>query len=156
MSGSPRHVLHVVRLRLYAGWRDGAIVLAAVEPPLITQYAQANGTLRELLQTIFISIHNAVYPGLWNPLEAALAGVWLVGTGSLLWRERRIFGITSLLLGIGALLDAFGNIAELEPVFLLGVSWLVLFFFVWVAWCIRELVSQPELVSIQVQNTTHP
>lgn len=134
----------------------GAIVLAAVEPPLITQYAQANGTLRELLQTIFISFHNAVYLGLWNPLEAALAGIWLVGIGSLLWRERRAFGIVSILLGTGALLDVFGNIVELEPVFLLGVSWLVLFFFVWVAWCIRELVSQPELVSTQVQNTTYP
>ena len=118
----------------------GAILLAAVEPPLIIQYAQASGAQRETLHIVFTSFLNAVYLGLWNPLEALLAGIWWVGVGSLLRRERRGLGIVSILLGVGALLDAFGNLVGLEPIFLLGVSWLVLFFFVWIAWCGIELL----------------
>jgi hypothetical protein len=121
----------------------GAILLAAVEPPLIIQYVQASSTQRETLQIVFTSFLNAVYLGLWNPLEALLAGIWWVGVGSLLRRERRGLGIVSILLGVGALLDAFGNFMGVEPIFLLGVSWLVLFFFVWVAWCGIELLWRP-------------
>lgn len=121
----------------------GAIILSAVEPPLIAQYAQTSGVLRETLQTVFSSFLNAVYLGLWNPLEALLAGIWWVGTGSLLRHQRRSLGIVSILLGVGALLDAFGSIVGLEPVFLLGVSWLVLFSLVWVAWCGIELLRRP-------------
>jgi hypothetical protein len=118
----------------------GAILLAAVEPPLIMQYAQVSGAQRETLHIVFTSFLNAVYLGLWNPLEALLAGIWWVGVGSLLRRERRGLGMVSILLGVGALLDAFGNFVGLEPIFLLGASWLVLFFFVWAAWCGIELL----------------
>jgi hypothetical protein len=118
----------------------GAMLLAAVEPPLIIQYVQANGAQRETLHIVFTSFLNAVYLGLWNPLEALFAGIWWVGVGSLLIHERRGLGIVSILLGMGALLDAFGTFVGLEPIFLLGVSWLVLFFFVWVVWCGIELL----------------
>ena len=123
----------------------GAIILAAVEPPLIIQYAHASNAQHETLQSIFISFLNAVYLGLWNPLEALLAGIWWVGIGSLLRHQRRGLGIGSMLLGVGALLDAFGNFVGLEAVFLLGVSWLVFFFFVWVAWCGIELLWRPSI-----------
>ena len=121
----------------------GAIVLAAVEPPIIVQYAQASGAQREVLQSIFASFLNAVYLGLWNPLEALFAGIWWIGTGWLLRHKRRALGVVSMLLGVGALLDASGSFVGLEPVFLLGVSWLVLFFFVWAAWCGVELLRRP-------------
>jgi hypothetical protein len=123
----------------------GAILLAAVEPPLIIQYVQARSAQRETLQIVFTSFLNAVYLGLWNPLEALLAGIWWVGIGSLLRYRRPGLGIVSMLLGVGALLDAFGNFVGLEPVFLLGVSWLVFFFFVWVAWCGIELLWRPSI-----------
>jgi Domain of unknown function (DUF4386) len=124
----------------------GAILLSAVEPPLIIQYAHASNAQREILQTVFTSFLNAVYLGWWNPLEALFAGIWWVGIGSLLRHKRRGLGIASMLLGVGALLDAFGNFTGLEPVFLVGVSWLVLFFFVWVAWCGSELLRQPSII----------
>ncbi len=127
----------------------GAIMLAAVEPPLIVQYAQATAASRETLQIVFNSFLNAVYLGLWNPLEALLAGIWWVGIGALMKRERRALGIVTMLLGLGALLDAVGNIIGQEAIFVIGVSWLVLFFFVWVAWCGIELLRRP-LVSAGV------
>lgn len=123
----------------------GAIILAAVEPPLIIQYAQASSAQRETLQIVFTSFLNAVYLGLWNPLEALLAGIWWVGIGSLLRYQRPGLGIVSILLGVGALLDAFGNFVGLETLFLLGVGWLVFFFFVWLAWCGIELLWRPSI-----------
>jgi hypothetical protein len=121
----------------------GAIILAAVEPPLINHYAQATAAQREVLQVVFISFLNAVYLSLWNLLEALLAGIWWVGMGALLRGERRALGIVTILLGLGALLDAFGNFARLEAVFILRGSWLALVFFVWVAWCGIELLRRP-------------
>lgn len=121
----------------------GAIVLAAVEPPLIIQYTRATGPQRDTLQLVFSAFLNAVYLGLWNPLEALLAGIWWVGIGSILSRERRALGIVTIILGLGALLDAISSILNFEAGFILGVGWLVGFFFVWVAWCGIELLRLP-------------
>ncbi len=127
----------------------GAIILAAVAPPLMVQYAQASAAQRDTLQIVFNSFLNAVYLGLWNPLEALLGGIWWVGIGARMRRERRALGIVTMLLGLGALLDAFGQLIGVDAVFMLGVIWLVLFFFVWVAWCGIELGRRP-LVSDEV------
>jgi hypothetical protein len=121
----------------------GAIILAAVEPPLIVQYAQVSAAQREMLLVVFNSFLNAVYLGLWNPLEAFLAGIWWVGIGGVLRRERRGLGIVTILLGLGALLDAFSQFVGLEAGFIIGVTWLVLFFFVWLIWCGIDLLREP-------------
>src|SRR5512132_2845848 len=55
----------------------GAIVLSAVLPPLIHEFAQASASQRETLQVVFNSFLNAVFLGLWNPLEVLLLSIWL-------------------------------------------------------------------------------
>lgn len=65
----------------------GAIVLSTVLPPI--DYAQASASQRETLQVVFNSCLNAVFLGLWNPLEVFLLGIWLLGLGPLIQRERR-------------------------------------------------------------------
>ena len=86
----------------------GAIVLSAVLPPLMNEYAQASASHRETLQVVFNGFLNAVFLGLWNPLEVFLFGIWLVGLGPLIQHERPRLGIITRLLGISALIDSAG------------------------------------------------
>ena len=81
----------------------GAATLAAVHPPLITAYAQASAGQRAAVETVFVTLWNMVYGGLWNILGELLAGIWFLGIGLLLRSERRIFGVVSIILGISAL-----------------------------------------------------
>ena len=87
----------------------GAIVLSAVLPPLIDEYAQASASQREMLQVVFNSFLNAVFLGLWNPLEVFLLSIWLLGLGPLIQRERRALGIVTRLLGFSALIESIGR-----------------------------------------------
>ena len=121
----------------------GAITLAAVLPPLIAQYAQAGASQRETLQIIFDSFMNAVYLGLWNPLEVLFFGVWFVGIGSLLRKERRILGIVTFIIGVFTLLDPLGKILQIDTIFLVGVGGMALLVPVWLVWIGIDLVKRP-------------
>ena len=71
----------------------GAVILAAVHPPLINAYAQASVEQRPVLETVFSAIWNMVYGGMWGILEVVLVGIWFLGIGLLLRGERRLFSI---------------------------------------------------------------
>jgi hypothetical protein len=109
----------------------GAIVLSAVLPPLIKEYAQASAAQRDTLQAVFNSFLNAVFLGLWNPLEVFLLGIWLLGLGPLIQRERRALGIITRLLGLSALIDSIGRFLDLPTIFFIGSSGLFLLVPVW-------------------------
>ena len=121
----------------------GAATLAAVQPPLINLYAQASVDQRYVLETIFSTIWNMVFGGIWNILDALLVGVWFLGIGWLLRTERRIFSIVSIILGTSALLDSLGMILNIEVIFLLGVSIYVLLAPLWVLWLGIDLLRKP-------------
>ena len=123
----------------------GAAMLAAVQPPLINSYAQASADQRYVLETIFSTIWNMVFGGIWNILEALLVGVWFLGIGWLLRTERCIFSIVSIILGTAALLDLLGMILNIEVIFLLGAAIYVFLAPFWVLWLgidlLRKLVQ---------------
>ena len=121
----------------------GAIILAAVEPPLIVEYAQAAGPRRETIEVVFKAVYNAVDRGLWNPLDALLAGVWWVGIGLALRRERAWLGIVTVVLGAAALADAAGRIFAVEALYQAGVGGILLLVPVWALWCGIELLRKP-------------
>ncbi len=121
----------------------GAIVLSAVEPPLIIEYAQASASRREILQVVFNSFYRAVDRGLWNPLEALLAAIWWIGIGFAVRRERTALGIVTIVLGISALLDAVGRILSVEAIFQVGVSGLFVLLPVWALWFGIDLLRRP-------------
>lgn len=121
----------------------GAATLAAVQPALINLYAQASADQRYVLETIFSTIWNMVFGGMWNILDALLVGVWFLGIGWFLRTERRIFSIVSIILGTSALLDSLGMILNIEVIFLLGVSIYVLLAPFWVLWLGIDLVRKP-------------
>ncbi len=121
----------------------GAVILAAVHPPLISAYAQASVEQRPALETVFSAVWNMVYGGMWNILGELLAGIWFVGVGLLLRGERRIFSIVTMILGISALLDSLGMILNFEGLALLGLSIFVVLAPVWALWLGIDLLRKP-------------
>lgn len=121
----------------------GAIVLSAVLPPLINEYAQASASQRDHLQVVFNSFLNAVFLGLWNPLEVFLLGIWLVGLGPLIQRERRALGIVTRLLGLSALIDSIGRFLDIGTIFFIGSSGLFLLVPIWLTWWAVDLLRKP-------------
>jgi len=121
----------------------GAIVLSAVLPPLINDYAQASTSEREALQVVFNSFLRAVFLGLWNPLEGFLLSIWLLGLGPLIQRERRGLGIVTRSLGLSALIDSTGRFLDIGTIFFVGSSGLFLLVPIWlIGWAI-DLTRNP-------------
>jgi hypothetical protein len=121
----------------------GAIVLSAVLPPLINDYVQASVSQRDALQVVFNSFLNAVFLGLWNPLEVFLLGIWLVGLGPFIQRERWALGIVTRLLGLSALIDSTGRFLDIQTIFFIGSSGLFLLVPVWLIWWGIDLLRKP-------------
>jgi len=63
----------------------------------------------------------SITPGLWNPLEISLLGIWSLGIGSFLRRERSALGILTLVIGGFAMLDALDWITQIDLIFRIGV-----------------------------------
>ena len=127
----------------------GAVILAAIQPPLIKAYAQASVEQRVMLETVFNTIWSMVYGGMWNILGGLLAGTWFLGIGLLLRSERRPFSVVTIILGISALLDSLGMILSVEALALLGVAIYVLLAPVWALWIGIDLLRKP----VQIQTT---
>ena len=126
----------------------GAIVLSAVLPPLMNEYTQASTSQRETLQVVFNSFLNAVFLGLWNPLEVFLLSIWLTGLGPLIQRERQGLGIVTRLLGLSALIDSAGRFMDVESMFIVGSSGLFLLVPIWLIWCGIDLLHKPLQINI--------
>ncbi len=112
----------------------GAAVLASVLPPLIEAAAALPAEERGTVSTVAMSVINAVYGALWNPLEVLLAGAWWLGIRPLLRAERPGFARLTGLLGAAAWLDAAGFMLGLEPIFLLGLAGVLALVPVWTVW----------------------
>ena len=82
----------------------GAAVLGVVLPDQINAYVQAAGEERQVHQMMFLAFSGAIYDGVWGMLDPILGGVWWVGIGAILRKERRALGWTTLVLGIVMLL----------------------------------------------------
>jgi hypothetical protein len=122
----------------------GASILAAVLPPLIESYRSASGATREAAGLVLIAFVNAVYQGLWNPLEMVLGGVWWLGSGAIIQHTRLALGITTLILGAAAWLDALGAIFELQPLFLVGLCAVLLLIPLWALWFGIDLLRRAD------------
>jgi hypothetical protein len=120
----------------------GAATLAAVQPSLILAYGQASVEQRYVLETVFVTMWNMVFGGMWK-LGGALAGVWFLGIGLLMRDERRIFSIVSMILGASPFLGSLGMILGIKPFFLLGASIFGLLAPIWALWLGIDLLRKP-------------
>jgi len=78
----------------------GAVILAYAGAPLVHEYATASASGKQLAATAFAMIHRIVFFGMWQTLDAFPAGVWLLGTGRLAWRQGAR-GLAAVLLAVG-------------------------------------------------------
>ena len=121
----------------------GAAVLAALQIPLISAYAQASAGQREALESITRIIWNMVYGGMWNILGELLIGIWFLGVGLLLRSDQRPLGVGSIIVGIAALLDFLGMIVGVDAIALPGLSVFLLLAPIWALWFGIDLLRKP-------------
>ena len=121
----------------------GAAILAAVQPSLILAYGQASVERQYVLETVFVTMWNVVFGGMWK-LGGALVGVWFLGIGLLVREERRIF---SMILGASPFLGLLGMLLGIKALFLLGASISGVLAPVWALWLGIDLLRKP----VQIQ-----
>src|SRR5215212_8003377 len=77
----------------------GAVLLGVAIPTLAREYPAAVPSQQEAMPVMIKVLYSMVVRGLWNPLEIFLLGIWCLGIGSLLRRERAALGVLTLLIG---------------------------------------------------------
>jgi hypothetical protein len=120
----------------------GAAILAAVVPPLVVSYG-ADAAQNATIEMVFDAITNLVYVGLWNILEEFIAGVGWIGIGLILRRERRAIGITTVILGVAALVDSVGTTLGIVALADLGLYIYLVLAPVWALWLGIDLLRKP-------------
>ncbi len=121
----------------------GAAILAAVWPPLINAYVGASGQQSEILEAVFSTVTDLVYGGLWGLLLGIPAGVWWLGMGLFLRRERRILGVVTVILGIANFIAASGAILNLENLAMPGLFVCLFLAPIWALWLGIDLLRRP-------------
>lgn len=127
----------------------GAVILAAVLPPFIVDYASAGESQRVVIETLFTAFQNMVYTGLWNLLEEFLGGIGWLGIGLILIRERRAPGVVTILLGLSSLMDSIGTMLTIEAIASLGLYMYLLLQPIWALWLGIDLLRKP----VQLETT---
>ena len=120
----------------------GAVSLGVVVPTLVDQYPAATPSQQEVMRVIINVFYSMVVRGLWNPLEILFLGIWLLGIGPFLRRERPALGVLTLIIGGFAMLDALGWIIQVELIFRVGVFGISLLI-AWGAWLGINVLRRP-------------
>lgn len=92
----------------------GAAILAVTWPTLIAQFGVAQLGEQVTIKTIFSTISNMVYGGIWNLLNCYLGGVWWLGAGFALKRIWPICGWLGIIVGLLSLIDGIANMLEIH------------------------------------------
>ncbi|MGZ6316199.1 MAG: hypothetical protein ACXWNQ_02980 [Anaerolineales bacterium] len=124
----------------------GGVILDAVLPKMIADYALASSVQQETLRLLARFFYLAIAHGVWNPLEVLMISVWFLGFGLLLRREKRGLGILALIISFLGLLDPLGWILQNDAVLNIGGIGTVLIP-VWTAWFGIVLLRSPELIN---------
>ncbi len=117
----------------------GAATLSAVLPNQLYAYLQGTAASAEVHKAILIAFTDAIYSGVWGTLNPILAGVWWVGLGIFLRRERRALGWVTLVLGAFMLLRD----VKIGPLEMMSLSVYFVLAPLWAAWLGVDLLRQP-------------
>ncbi len=117
----------------------GAAMLSAVLPNQLYAYAQSAAATAETHKAIFLAFTDAIYNGVWGTLDPILGGVWWVGLGIFLRRERRALGWVTLVLGAFMLLRD----VKIGPLEMVGLAAYFVLAPIWAAWLGVDLLRQP-------------
>ena len=120
----------------------GAVLLGVAVPELANGYATATAEQQEAMKVLLNLFYHMIVQGVWNPLEILLLGIWFLGIGSFLQRERSVLGILTLIIGVFAMLDALGWIIQVDLIFRIGVFGISLLI-IWGAWFGINILRRP-------------
>ena len=105
--------------------------------------AQAPASEREFLALTFAALTTTVEGGIWSTPQNLLHGVWWLGMGELLRRERRGLGTLTLVLGAFALLNSVGEVFDIEAFDIAGLFVTLLLGPIWALWLGLIVLSDP-------------
>jgi len=110
----------------------GAALRAGGLPAMMTAYAEAPAAEQAAITADFRTVTVVIFIAL-GALEALLGGLWLLGVGQAMTRERRGLGSVTMLLGLAYFGYGAGEWLRIEPLIALGaLAFLVLPF--WAIW----------------------
>lgn len=126
----------------------GASALAASWPWLLNEYRQSTDDGKLILRSMFLLTNDFIVKGMWNTLEVFLGGAWWIGMG-LFAAIPRSLKITSILCGIGSVLDGLGEVFLLDAVAEIGLNIYLASAIIWAIW-MGLIVCFPRRASAQL------
>lgn len=111
----------------------GAATLAVTWPALIERHAAASPVMQEVYKGDFQLMTEFVVKGLWNYLEVLAGGVWWIGIGVFMIRDRAVM-ILTIILGSSCIIDSIGEIFQLPLLAEIGLNIYLLLGIVWPIW----------------------
>ncbi len=111
----------------------GATILAEAWFPLISAYGQTTGQESVMIEMAFQTVTSIAFVGLFG-MEAFPSGIWWLGIGLILRKERRSLGVTTVVLGIAALLAGIGRVTEINLVETIGLNIYLFMAPIWAIW----------------------
>ncbi|MBK6699612.1 MAG: hypothetical protein IPG55_06860 [Saprospiraceae bacterium] len=92
----------------------GAAILAVTWPSFLVKFPAASPEQQETIKLLFDTFSQMVYGGLWNLLDTIFGGVWFVGIGIFILRDKYLLRWFTIIVGVISLLDGVGNIFEIQ------------------------------------------
>lgn len=94
----------------------GASILAVTWTSFLTKFPISSAEQQETIKLLFESFSLMVGDGIWNLFDTIVGGVWWIGIGIFIKREKLFLGWFTIIVGVLSLSDGFGNILEINAI----------------------------------------
>lgn len=123
----------------------GASILAVTWPTYLAKFPISSPEQQETLKLLFESFSLMVGNGMWNLFDTIVGGVWMVGIGLVIKREKSILGWVTVIVGVISLFDGIGNILEIKEIADIAVNLYLILAPAWAIFLGFSIVSKSAL-----------